>query len=323
MSHRRIATLVFGSALLLGCSHAAHAPPAPSRESSAATTLSTTPPTLADTQPRDYAGVANVVAYAPRVYSGSVPQGPGGFQTLKAWGVATVISVDGASPDLEAARQAGLRYVHLPIGYDGIEEERALEIARALSLARERGAVYMHCHHGKHRSASAAGAATVALGLSTPPEAMQRMKVSGTSASYPGLFGCVALATPASAARLKALPTEFPEVWAPQGLVKSMVEIEHAFDNLREIGKAGWGSPADHPDLVPAAEAGRLADLLRTMDVEGRQADFQGWARDSHRFASEIEEALVAGDFVATELDGRLERVGKSCRACHAPYRNQ
>ncbi|HBP22445.1 MAG TPA: hypothetical protein DEA08_32280 [Planctomycetes bacterium] len=281
------------------------------------------PPTLADTTPKAYAGVENVVAYAPRVYSGSVPHGEEGFRTLAAWGVDTVISVDGATPDLEAARRAGLRYVHLPIGYDGMTEERTLEIARALSLARQRGAVYVHCHHGKHRSAGAAGAATVTLGWSTQQEATARMKVSGTSPRYPGLYGCVAVAQPASAARLDALPAEFPETWEPQGLVKSMVEIGHAFDHLKAIRDAGWKAPADHPDLVPAAEAGRLADLFRTMDTAERPHDFVEWTASSQRLASEIEEAIVAGEVDPAALDARLQAIGTSCQDCHTPYRNQ
>lgn len=320
MSYRLLATAL-ASFVLLGCSQPTPVAE-PANESVDVAPAAPAPPTLADTQPRDYAGVENVVAYVPRVYSGSVPHGAEGFETLKSWGVKTVISVDGAAPDAEAARKAGLRYVHLPIGYDGMEEERTLEIARALQLAQERGAVYMHCHHGKHRSAGAAGAAAVTLGLSTPEEATARMKVSGTSPSYPGLYGCVALATPVSAARLSALSSEFPEVWEPQGLVKSMVEIGHAFDHLKEIRKAGWRVPANHPDLVPAAEAGQLTDLFRTLNLEDRPADYQAWARDSQRLASEIETALVAGDFVPAELDERLNRIGRSCKDCHAPYRN-
>ena len=43
----------------------------------------------------------------------------------------TVISVDGARPDVVRAHSFGLRYVHLPIGYDGVPREQALRIARA------------------------------------------------------------------------------------------------------------------------------------------------------------------------------------------------
>lgn len=328
MIQLRLSSLLALLPLTLGCSDPAPAPaPAPVQEHAraepAAAEPSPAPPTLEDGEPKAYAGVDNVVAYAPRVYSGSVPHGEEGFRTLKAWGVDTVISVDGAAPDVEAARRAGLRYVHLPIGYDGMNEARTLEIARALSLARERGAVYVHCHHGKHRSAGAAGAATVTLGWSTQQQATARMKVSGTSPRYPGLYGCVAVAQPASAQHLDALPVEFPEIWEPKGLVKSMVEIGHAFDHLKAIRDAGWKAPPDHPDLVPAAEAGRLADLFRTMDAAGRPHDFVEWTSESQRLASEIEESLVAGAYEPADLDARLKAIGQSCKDCHTPYRNQ
>ncbi|MEZ6189594.1 MAG: sulfur transferase domain-containing protein, partial [Planctomycetota bacterium] len=162
MLQRPTACLAIALACLTACTQPAPAP-AP-----------TSAPTLADSEPRAYPGLDNVVAYAPEVYSGSVPHGAEGFRTLAAWGVDTVISVDGAAPDVAAARAAGLRYVHLPIRYDGMDAERTLEIARAVSVARERGAVYLHCHHGKHRSAGAAGAAAVTLGWSTTAEATAR-----------------------------------------------------------------------------------------------------------------------------------------------------
>ncbi|MCA8925968.1 MAG: cytochrome c [Planctomycetes bacterium] len=317
--HMRLIATLLASMGLLGCGEPGSVPSAPP----AAVSPALAPPALDDPQPHGYLGLDNVVAYAERVYSGSAPLGPEGFQTLAAWGVDTIISVDGARPDVETARAAGLRYVHLPIGYDGMDAERTLELARALQLARERGAVYVHCHHGKHRSAGAAGAASVTLGLASPAEATARMQVSGTSPSYPGLYGCVALATPTTAARLDALPTEFPEVWEPQGLVKSMVEVAHAFEHLQDVREAGWRAPASHPDLVPAAEAGRLADLFRTLDTAGRPDDFQAWARESQRLASEVEEALVGGGFATDELDSRLQRLGQTCKACHAPYRNR
>jgi len=73
------------------------------------------PPTTADTVPRDYAGIRNVVAYHDGYYSGSMPDGAEAFETLHAMGIKTIISVDGAAPDVEAAKRLGMRYIHLPI----------------------------------------------------------------------------------------------------------------------------------------------------------------------------------------------------------------
>ena len=38
----------------------------------------------------------------------------------------TIISVDGAKPDLKSARKQGIRNVHIPIGYTGVPEHAAL-----------------------------------------------------------------------------------------------------------------------------------------------------------------------------------------------------
>src|SRR5947208_13492334 len=69
-------------------------------------------------RPMTAAGIANLFRLGDRVFSGAQPEGPEGFASLRRLGVTTILSVDGARPDVEAARRAGLRYVHLPIGYD-------------------------------------------------------------------------------------------------------------------------------------------------------------------------------------------------------------
>jgi hypothetical protein len=155
----------------------------------------------------------------------------------------------------------------------------ALEIARAIHDLP--GPIYLHCHHGKHRSASAAGAAAVALGLMTTDEATARMKVSGTAPSYTGLYQCVALSQVASAEEFASASDAFPETWKTSGLVKTMVKVEEVFAHLKAIAKAGWTTPPDHPDLVPVAEAGRLADLLRNLQdddrVRAKPPEFTAW----------------------------------------------
>jgi protein tyrosine phosphatase (PTP) superfamily phosphohydrolase (DUF442 family) len=111
-------------------------------------------PKLSASKPLDYPGLHNVVAYAPDVLSGSVPEGEEGFASLAKLGIKTVLSVDGAEPELDKAAKYGLTYVHLPITYSGFDEKRKLELTKAVrDLPRP---MYMHCHHGKHRSATRA-----------------------------------------------------------------------------------------------------------------------------------------------------------------------
>lgn len=282
------------------------------------------PPSAQAQEPVDYDGIHNVVTFVPGVYSGSVPEGDAGFETLARMGVKTIISVDGAVPDVERARAHGLRYVHLPISYGGIEPERQREIARAIRDLE--GPFYVHCHHGKHRSAGAAASAAVLLGKLTPDEAIARMKVSGTSPSYKGLYNCVATATAATEDQLRSASNAFPEVTQPSGLVDSMVAIDETMEHLRAIEKAGWKVPSSHPDLVPAAEAGKLADLLRNLQddaqVKTLPDDFTAMLRRDAAKASELEEAIVQGTASPDQLSASLRAITQSCKECHTKYRD-
>lgn len=322
----RILTLSVASGLALAvaaCSSRESAAPG-----SAGGTLVAAPlqaPSLEAAEPAHLPGLPNVVAYGEGYWSGGVPEGDAGFDTLAALGVKTIISVDGAAPDVDAARARGIRYIHLPIGYDGFGETRRLELARASRDALADGPVYIHCHHGKHRSAGAAATVAVSLGWSSREAAEERMKVSGTSPSYQGLYRCAAAATPVADATLDLVPAEFPEVSRPRGMVAAMVEIEHGFDHLRAIEAAGWGVPGDHPDLVPAAEAGALADALRLMinhpDSAVYSADFAADMEAAWRCAAGVEELIVAGA-EAGVISAELELLGATCKSCHAAHRD-
>lgn len=81
-------------------------------------------------------GVHNAFAIGTKLISGGTPETAEGFATLRTLGVKTIISVDGAPPDVEVARQHGIRYVHLPCGYDGISTNRQQLLAKAARAAR-------------------------------------------------------------------------------------------------------------------------------------------------------------------------------------------
>src|SRR5262245_19124190 len=57
-------------------------------------------------------GVHNAFRATERIYSGSQPEGNEAFAAIAKLGVKTIVSVDGSKPDVEAARNYGLRYVH-------------------------------------------------------------------------------------------------------------------------------------------------------------------------------------------------------------------
>src|SRR5688500_4513824 len=62
------------------------------------------------------AGLHNLWRVAANSYSGSEPHAEEGFASLAKLGIKTVISVDGARPNLEAAAKHGMKYVHIPTG---------------------------------------------------------------------------------------------------------------------------------------------------------------------------------------------------------------
>ncbi len=289
-------------------------------------TPAVTPPALGADKPSEYPGLHNVVAYHEGFYSGSVPEANAGFQTLSGMGVKTIISVDGAEPDVAAARALGIRYIHLPIGYNGYDEERKRELVRATRDAMLAGPVYIHCHHGKHRSAGAAGAVSASLGWLTPEAAVERMKVSGTAPNYKGLYACTAESSVMQAQVIDAVPANFPEVSHPAGFVKSMVEIDEINERLKLIEKAGWVPPQDHPDLVPAAEAGRMSDLLRFADrselTASKPAEFGSMLKSAEQEVRKLEDMLAAGKPDPRPVSAQFALVAASCKNCHAKYRD-
>lgn len=286
----------------------------------------------ADDTPRDFDGLHNVVSYQGAgdkpFYSGGVPEGDAGFDALVKLGVKTILSVDGALPDLERAKARGMRYVHLPIGYDGFDDARKAELVRAVrDLPKP---LYLHCHHGKHRSAGAAATVAVSLGWMTNAEAAARMKVSGTAEGYKGLWACTAKAAPMMAAAIDAARADFPEVTRPDSMVAAMVAADDALERIRLVEKNGWKAPAAHPDLAPTADAGKIADLFRVLGgdahvetlCESDRVDFRALLEANARQAGALEELLAAKSGDAMKLSAAMKDLAAGCKACHVKHRD-
>jgi protein tyrosine phosphatase (PTP) superfamily phosphohydrolase (DUF442 family) len=294
-----------------------------SSSTQAAAAVTTPPPAVDATTSAHLQGLHNVVTYADRYVGGAVPEGREGMQSLAAMGIKTIISVDGAVPDVEGAQQFGMHYIHLPISYNGIAGSRQQELAQAIANAP--GPVYVHCHHGKHRSASALGSALVLAGILTPDAAKARMQVSGTAKGYQGLWKAVEDAKPLPASALQADWRAFPKVAKVTGLVATMSEIDTVWDNLLHTQKAGWQTPADHPDLVPTKEARRLASLyaqlLQDPDSKQRPAAYQTLLQEAIAQSAALDAAVASGDHASAEAQFAL--LQKGCKACHKDHRDQ
>jgi protein tyrosine phosphatase (PTP) superfamily phosphohydrolase (DUF442 family) len=266
----------------------------------------------------------NPILVHPKVISGGQPEGQAGFAELRELGVKTVISVDGAMPDVETAKKYGLRYVHLPHGYDGIPEERAKDLAKAVRDLP--GPIYIHCHHGKHRSPAAAAVACVAAGLVDPVDARGILELAGTSENYRGLYRSAERARPLDPEVLDRLTARFPETAELPPMAEAMVEIERSFDRMKAVAEAGWISPPHHPDVGAAHEALLLrelfTELLRTEDTWTRSEGFPAMLQESEQAAKGLEAALQADTVDPAAAQAALHRVAANCAACHKTYRD-
>ncbi len=263
---------------------------------------------------REQAGLPNLYQLHDRLYAGGRPDGLTAFQSLAALGVHTVISVDGAEPDVAAAVQAGLRYVHLPIGYDGIPRSRLVE----LSVAAQQlpGKIYLHCHQGLHRGPAAAVAVCQMEGTLAPGVASQLMQEMGTAPKYLGLYRDAESAAPATLTETKSvIVAKLPERVAVPPLTHQMVELNHAFEHWSKHAKTAdaWTPPLQ-------AEATQLAELLTEA---GRRLD-------GTPPREELRQRLLSdGEWLMTAAEGTTESpalltkaIRLRCDDCHARFRD-
>ncbi len=262
-------------------------------------------------------GLHNVFRVSDGLFSGSSPDGPNGFAFLKALGVKTVISVDGATPDVAEAETHGLRYVHLPVGYDGIPRGQALRLAKAVRDLP--GPVYVHCHHGKHRGPAACAAIQLILDPNfAPADADELMREAGTDPKYTGLVGLPKTLTRPTAEELDRASSDFPKTAVVPDLAKRMVAIDERWDHLKLVKAAGWATPQDHPDIDPPHEARQLVEHYREV---ARLPSAKGMPfADAEAAATALELALRAKDGTAAEV--AFHRSANACASCHAVHRD-
>ncbi len=275
----------------------------------------------------------NAIQIHERVISGGQPEGEAAFEELRSLGVKTIISVDGATPHVALAEKYGMRYVHLPHGYNGISDQRAAQLAKAVRDFSS--PIYIHCHHGKHRSPTAAAVACVTNGMLEPSVAIKILHLAGTSESYLGLYQSAANARRIDGHTLDLVDAGFPEVAELPPFAEAMVELEHPFDHLKSLAQADWNVAdwkllGDHHDLDPAHEALLLKEhfkeMLRMESVERETVEFRSMLEqsqtDAQTLESRLHERLTNAKLRSSELDEPFKRVSANCTACHKQYRD-
>jgi hypothetical protein len=232
--------------------------------------------------------------------------------------VKTLVSVDGARPDVEAAEKHGLRYVHIPIGYDGVPLEAGQSLAQLVRTAE--APFYVHCHHGQHRGPAAAAVACIAAGQRDGKKALEILNLAGTSKDYPGLWRDLENYTPPPE---DAKLPELVSVADVGSMAAAMALIDRSNDNLKLCAAENWQSPQDHPDVSPPQEALLLkegfVEAARNLSGDYDQ-QFRDWMEEAATLAAKVETALRASDLAAASE--HFQALAKSCKKCHADYRN-
>ena len=294
-------------------------------------------PSLQDLpRPEAVAGIENVWRMDSNLLSGGDPVGESGLQLLKSKGVKTIVSVDGAAPLLEVSKQLGLRYVHIPIGYDGIPVDSQRLLSQAFAQLPK--PIYVHCHHGKHRGPAAASImARFGLGW-TPEQASKFMKLAGTSADYPGLYESVKQFEAVNFKDVAAIKTPLPESVDVPALVDLMVQVDSRFDHLKAwsakvLESSGKGT---RPSAIidPIQEAVLLRELIRESSRLPECRDKPDLFRESMShlesdLSTWIETIKAEGsseslsDQTKSKLSAILKSSANRCVTCHRTFRDR
>ncbi len=273
----------------------------------------------ADIQPLPSTNLHNLFRATPKIFSGSSPDNEAGFAEIARLGVKTIVSVDGAKPNVETAKKFGLKYVHLPFGYDGIPTHRAVELVKAAQTLD--GPIYVHCHHGQHRGPAAVAVMCEGVAGWSTNLAEQWLQQAGTSPDYPGLYRSAREFKTPTAAELAAVET-LPEVARTSSLVETMVTMDEHFARLKAAQKNGLGQP----DLASMHQATllweQLRELARLPDTAARPNDYRAKLADSEKAADQLRALLKAAPLDAAPAEDAFKKIGATCGACHKAYRN-
>ncbi|MCA9027898.1 MAG: hypothetical protein KDA86_22000 [Planctomycetaceae bacterium] len=241
---------------------------------------------------------------------GAVPESSDEFFALSEWGIHTIVSVDGMQPDLRAATHAGLKYVHIPIGYDGVSQDAIGRMTRVLRDCES--PIYVHCHHGKHRGPAAAAVCAMIAKEIDRQQAVQLLTDAGTSHDYPGLWRDVS--------HFEPLPQDavLPEISSSvelEPLAAAMVEIDECWEKLQHALESSAQEQA-------LEQANLLEQLFRESSRLNGVNENCPWLPD-------MLTAESAGNELCENLRHHPDAVAKSvesvsacCRRCHQLHRN-
>lgn len=311
-------TGLLGATLFTGCGCTRYVNAKDERP--AAGPSSTSGPLVLDTGIRDdFPALPRLIRVTARVYSGAQPVDEAAFAALHRLGVRTIVSVDGAQPRLELAQRYGLRYVHVPIGYEGISDDAGRQLAAIIHTCS--GPYYVHCHHGKHRGPAAAAILCRVDGSADAKSAQRIMRVAGTSDHYTGLWRAV------ESYNVPSEVDDVPRLVAAakvKPMVRAMAELDSLCDQLEfALGEARLGEDAISQSLSHDAllmqEA--LHEMVRQVEAEDDfEEEFLAGLIQAEETAKQLEEQARETKFTLARES--LLKLRSDCQRCHKRYRN-
>ena len=271
-------------------------------------------------QRNEVEGIENFIQVSDRVFSGGEPTTVG-LEKLKQLGITTILSVDGLDPDRETAEKLGMKYVHVPMGYDGIESSQLQDFSTL--MANYQGKLFVHCHHGKHRGPAAVAACLLISKELSKAQALQYMRSAGTGKDYTGLWNSIENLDASS-----YKPQDFPKLLS-QTRAKDMAQWMAELDRSWEIIQASQknvDAKISSAQLVVIAEAfkesaryAQTAPNNQYGDQEHTRRMIQ-WLKEGEQKSHNIHQQLEAG--AHEKARDLLKSLAQQCVDCHTEYRN-
>jgi protein tyrosine phosphatase (PTP) superfamily phosphohydrolase (DUF442 family) len=260
-------------------------------------------------------GLENTFQISPTLYCGNSPETKLAFDALRTLGVKTIISVDGAVPHWEWAEERGIRYIHIPMGYDGIGPEQKLKLAKAIHEVD--GPVYVHCHHGKHRGPAAAMFMHLCVHPSwTQKDAEEFLASAGTDPHYAGLYRAIRQFEPIPTEHWKSNKRELPKFVKGPDLVQRMIAMDDHWSEIKTLTAK---------DI--SKEKRRIAELILLLQDDYTELHRANLNTD-HGFKEFVMTGLSAvhalreTQLESVDLKKRLEQVSRNCTGCHRQFRD-
>lgn len=259
--------------------------------------------------------IENFYQISPDLYSGGEPYTPEAFALLKKHNIKSILTVDAAAPQVELARRHGIRYIQIPIGYDGIATDTANQIAQAYALAPK--PMYVHCHHGKHRGPTACMVIGVAHYNWSQSQAVKWLHDAGTAEAYKGLYQT---ARDFQKKDYQPTPgrslTDFPETAKVDQLPRAMSDLGRIYDLLKKYARQNEILKFDQAILLEEA----FHEMQRTEFNKRQPQDYRDWMKHSEDLSIQLRAALDKQD--ATLASTIYQSLASTCKKCHIQYRD-